>query len=61
MTRLNRLIIMINSICLATSRKRIVPRITFEADFQYTKILLLPISSRKMELSLCSSVERKFI
>lgn len=47
MTRLNWLVIMINSICLAISRKRIVPRITFEADFQHTKILLLPILSQR--------------
>lgn len=37
MTRPNRLIIMINNFCLGRSRKRIAIKITFAADFQYTK------------------------
>lgn len=37
MTRPNKLIIMINNFCLGRSRKRTAIKITFVADFQYTK------------------------
>lgn len=57
MTRLNRLIIIINNFCFTSSRKN-----SYWAEFLYRKILAANTTAQiKMESSLSSTSERKLI